>query len=141
MKQRQHECGAMFDVVKKRFASYSKETLLREAFAFCENEMTAGRQIPAPDRIDRRQRTSLLAWYCRHYKQIDDNSFITNVSSMKRRGPRRSLLLTLSSESMTETEQPSPKPPISIAADEDTNIYEAGSDFEEFEFEDIDLFW
>jgi hypothetical protein len=37
-----------------------KSTFLQEAFAFGKQERMGGREVPLPDRIDRRQRTSLL---------------------------------------------------------------------------------
>jgi hypothetical protein len=118
---RKEECGEMFDMMKSRLALYSKQELLKEANAFCANEEHAGHEIPWPGRIDRRHRTSLIAWYCRYYQQILDDSFVTDVPLMKQRGPRRNHpRIAVSLQSSTEGEILT-LPSTNSVSDEDTD--------------------
>jgi hypothetical protein len=79
-------------------APYSKAALSYEATAFCKSESMTGLRITFPDRIDRRQRISLLSWYCRFHRQVLDSAFTIDLSPfMKRQGSQASSAISFPS--------------------------------------------
>jgi hypothetical protein len=66
--------------MKLKLQTYQKEVLLAEAKTFVQCEMENGREIPAPDRIDHRQRQSLICWFCRNHPEVLEDNWSLNLS-------------------------------------------------------------
>jgi hypothetical protein len=77
--QRVRQCGPAFDMMKRELAEWSKEGLVFEAGKHCDTA-PPGQVIPRLQRLEKRYRDALIAWYCQHWPNVRTAEFTTKPS-------------------------------------------------------------